>query len=125
MSGDFLLGVLGAKIFSALRKLNSVVMPMCETDHLLGLLNLRLASQTLLSAMSTRRISIRVSDRAARTYEEASEQERRKLDALLSMRLTEASRSTRPLEEIMSDLSREAKANGLTEEKLQRLLSDE
>jgi len=75
--------------------------------------------------MSTRQISIRVSDRAARTYEEASEQERRKLDALLSMRLTEAGRSTRPLEEIMSDLSREAKANGLTEEKLQRLLSDE
>jgi hypothetical protein len=75
--------------------------------------------------MSTRQISIRVSDRAAQTYEEASEQERRKLDALLSMRLTEASRSTRALEEIMSDLSREAKANGLTEEKLQRLLSDE
>jgi len=31
----------------------------------------------------------------------------------------EARRSTRPLEEIMSDLSREAQANGLTEEKLQ------
>jgi hypothetical protein len=75
--------------------------------------------------MPTRQISIRVSDRAARAYEEASEQERRKLDALLSMRLTEANRSTRSLEEIMSDLSREAKANGLTEEKLQRLLSDD
>ena len=80
---------------------------------------------SLLPAMPTRQISIRVSDRAARAYEEASEQERRKLDALLSMRLTEANRSTRSLEEIMSDLSREAKANGLTEEKLQRLLSDD
>lgn len=75
--------------------------------------------------MPTREISIRVSDRAARTYEQASEQERRKLDALMSMRLTEASRSTRPLEDIMSDLSQEAKANGLTEEKLERLLSDD
>lgn len=73
--------------------------------------------------MAARRISVRVTDRAARTYEEASEQERRKLDALLSMRLTEASRSTRPLEEIMSDLSRQAKANGLTQEKLQQILS--
>ncbi len=75
--------------------------------------------------MATREISVRVSDRAARKYEEASEQERRKLDALLSMRLTEASRSTRSLEEIMSDLSREAKANGLTEEKLQQILSED
>ena len=75
--------------------------------------------------MATREISVRVSDRAARTYEEASEQERRKLDALLSMCLTEASRSTRPLEEIMSDLSREAKVNGLTEEKLQQILSED
>ncbi len=75
--------------------------------------------------MATREISVRVSDRAARKYEEASEEERRKLDALLSMRLTEASRSTRPLEEIMSDLSREAKANGLTEEKLQQILSED
>lgn len=75
--------------------------------------------------MPTREISIRVSDRAARTYEQASEEKRRKLDALLSMRLTEASRSSRSLEEIMSDLSREAQANGLTEEKLQRLLHDE
>jgi len=75
--------------------------------------------------MATREISVRVSDRAARKYEEASEQERRKLDALLSMRLTEARRSTRPLEEVMSDLSREAKANGLTEEKLQQILSED
>jgi hypothetical protein len=75
--------------------------------------------------MATREISVRVSDRAARKYEEASEQERRKLDALLSMRLTEASRSIPPLEKIMSDLSRGAKANGLTEEKRQRILSED
>ncbi len=75
--------------------------------------------------MATREISIRVSDRAAQTYEQASEEERRKLDALLSMRLTEASRTTRPLEKIMTEIGREAKARGLTPEKLQQILDDE
>ena len=75
--------------------------------------------------MATREISIRVSDRAAQTYEQASEEERRKLDALLSMRLTEASRTTRPLEEIMTEIGREAKARGLTPGKLQQILDDE
>jgi len=75
--------------------------------------------------MATRQISIRVSDRAAQRYEEASEEERRRLDALLSIRLTEADRSTRPLEAIMTDLSREAQAKGLTEETLRELLKDD
>jgi hypothetical protein len=75
--------------------------------------------------MATREISIRVSDRAAQVYEQASDEERRRLDALLSMRLTETGRTTRPLEAIMSDIAREAKARGLTEEKLQELLDDE
>jgi hypothetical protein len=41
------------------------------------------------------------------------------------MHLTETGRTTRPLEAIMSDIAREAKARGLTEEKLQELLDDE
>jgi len=45
--------------------------------------------------MATREISIRVSDRAAQVYEQASHEERRRLDALLRMRLTEAVRSRR------------------------------
>ncbi|MEM1126104.1 MAG: hypothetical protein AAGI71_05580 [Bacteroidota bacterium] len=75
--------------------------------------------------MATREISIRVSDRAAQVYEQASQEERRLLDALLSMRLTEAARSSRPLEAIMTDIGREAAARGLTEEKLRQLLRDE
>jgi len=74
--------------------------------------------------MATREISIRVSDHAAQVYEQASHEERR-LDALLRMRLTEAVRSRRPLEAIMSDIAHEAKARGLTAEKLQELLDDE
>ena len=45
--------------------------------------------------MATRSISIRVSDSAARAYERASDETKRKLDALLSLRLTEAVRSGR------------------------------
>jgi hypothetical protein len=74
--------------------------------------------------MPTREISIRVSNRAAEIYEQASEERRRKLDALLSMRLTEASRSGRSLEAIMSDIASEAKASGLTQERLDELLRD-
>ena len=100
-------------------------MPICETVGLLSWLRFRAYHWTLEPTMATQEICIRVSDRAAQVYEQASEEERRHLDALLSMRLTEASRSTRPLEGIMSDIAREAKAQGLTEEKLQQLLDDE
>ena len=75
--------------------------------------------------MATKEISIRVSDQAAEAYRAASPEERRKLDALLSMRLTEAVRSERPLEEIMSEISRRAQERGLTPEKLQEILNDD
>lgn len=74
--------------------------------------------------MATKKISIRVSDRAARAYETAPPDERRKLDALLSMRLTEAAGSGRSLEEIMSEISRNAQQRGLTPEKLDEILND-
>lgn len=72
--------------------------------------------------MATRTISVRVSDRAAQAYEGASPETRRKLDALVSMRLTEATRSARSLEEIMSEISRKAQERGLTREKLDAML---
>jgi predicted nucleic acid-binding protein len=75
--------------------------------------------------MATKEISIRVSDQAAEAYRVASPDERRKLDALLSMRLTEAMRSERTLEEVMSKISRRAHERGLTPEKLQEILNDD
>ena len=75
--------------------------------------------------MATKTISIRVSDRAARAYEAASDETRRKLDALLSLRLSEATRSDRSLESIMDDISGKAKARGLTAEKLDEMLNAE
>ena len=50
---------------------------------------------------------------------------RRKLNALLSLKLTEVLRSDPTLEEIMSAMSRNAQERGLTEEILEQILRDE
>jgi hypothetical protein len=73
--------------------------------------------------MPRRAISIQVSDTAARAYEAASPEERRKLDALLTLRLTEASRESRSLEQVMDELGRKARERGLTPEILDEILN--
>ena len=50
--------------------------------------------------METQEITIRVSPLAANVYKAASEEERRKLGLLLSLKLGEVQRGKRPLEEI-------------------------
>jgi len=74
--------------------------------------------------MQTREITIRVTPDAAKVYESASEQERRKLDVLLSLRLNEARGPNRSLNQIMQEASQEAKERGLTEDLLKELLDD-
>ena len=73
--------------------------------------------------METQTITIRVSPEAARIYNTATAEQQRKLEALLSLKLTEVARTTRPLEEIMSEMSRKAQARGLTPEILESLLN--
>jgi hypothetical protein len=73
--------------------------------------------------MALREIAIHVSDAAARTYESASPQERHKLDALLTLRLTEATQRPASLEEVMDDLGRKARERGLTQEALDEILN--
>lgn len=75
--------------------------------------------------METQEIRIRVSPQAANTYQSASEEERSKLDLLLSLRLSEIGRSSRSLKEIMHETSREAQAQGLTEEILREILNEQ
>jgi hypothetical protein len=75
-------------------------------------------------AMETETITIRVSPEAARIYNTATAEQQRKLEALLSLKLTEVARTTRPLEEIMSEMSRKAQARGLTPEILESLLNE-
>jgi cytochrome P450 len=74
--------------------------------------------------MLTRQITIQVTPEAAGIYESASRQERRKLDALLSLRLTEARQTSRSIEEIMREATAEARENGLTEDILNEILSE-
>ena len=66
--------------------------------------------------MGTTPITIHVSPEAASTYETAPAEQQRKLDALLSLKLTEVDRAKRPLETIMTDISRKAQERGLTPE---------
>ena len=75
--------------------------------------------------METEKITIRVTPEAARIYQSASEQERRKLDALLSLRLSEVALPSRPLKELMREASEEAQARWLTPEILKEILDEQ
>lgn len=74
--------------------------------------------------MASRAITIQVNSEAAQAYEAASAEEKRKLDVLLSLKLTEVTREERDLEEIMRDISRSAQARGLTPDMLKTLLDE-
>ena len=74
--------------------------------------------------METKTITIRVSPEAAYAYETASPEQQRKLAALLSLKLIEVARAKRPLEEIMSEISRKAQERGLTPEILKSILNE-
>ena len=74
--------------------------------------------------METKTIQIRVSTEAARAYETACEEDQRKLDALLSLKLSEVGRTKRPLEEIMSEISRKAQERGMTPQILESILNE-
>jgi hypothetical protein len=75
--------------------------------------------------MQTKTIAIRVNAEVARIFEAASEEQRRKFEALLSLKLSDATRSKRALEDIMSEISQNAQSRGLTPEILDSILFDE
>ena len=75
--------------------------------------------------MISKEITIRVTLVAASIYESASEQERRKLDALLSLRLSETAEPSRSISEIMNEASKEAQSRGLTEDILKEILDEQ
>lgn len=74
--------------------------------------------------MNTQTITIEVDSQLAAAYNGVSDEQRRKINALLGLRLDEAMRSSRNLEEIMSDMSRRASERGLTPEILDELLKE-
>jgi len=75
--------------------------------------------------METQEIKIRVSPQAANMYQSASEEERSKLDLLLSLKLREIGSSSRSVKEIIREASKEAQAQGLTEEVLREILNEQ
>ncbi len=75
--------------------------------------------------METRVIRIRVSTEAAQAYETANEVEQRKLNALLSLKLSDVGRAEKPLEVVMSEISRKARERGMTPEILESILNEQ
>jgi hypothetical protein len=74
--------------------------------------------------MEVKAITIHVDAESAKIYESAILADRQKLDALLSLKLKDFARKRRPLEAVMSDISRKAQSRGLTPEILSNLLSE-
>ena len=75
--------------------------------------------------MSTESISITVEADAARSFSEASPEERRKIELLLALRLRELTAGrVRPLREIMDEIGTQAEAKGLTPETLEAMLGE-
>jgi hypothetical protein len=74
--------------------------------------------------MQTEEITIRVDSEAARAYRAAPEQDRRKLDLLLSLRLHDALTPTGSLKEFMMEVSRKAQERGLTPDILDTILHE-
>ncbi len=74
--------------------------------------------------METKAITIRVNAEVARIFEAASEEQQRKWEALLSLKLGNATRSRRSLEVVMSEISQNAQARGLTPELLDSILNE-
>ncbi len=75
--------------------------------------------------METKPITVRVNVEAARIFETASEEEKRKIEALVSLKLTQATREKRSLEEVMSEISQKAQERGLTPETLDSILNEQ
>ena len=74
--------------------------------------------------MNTEEITIRVDPEAARAYRDAPDEQRRKLDLLLSLRLHDALLSGSSLKDLMRDISRKAQQRGLTPEILESILRE-
>ncbi len=74
--------------------------------------------------MGTEQITIRIDDEAARAFKSASAGDQRKLEALLSVQLIEATKTKNSLKQIMSEISRKAQDRGLKSETLQAILNE-
>ena len=75
--------------------------------------------------MEMEQITIQVDAEAARAFKSASVEERRKLEALLSLRLSEVTRTRESLKAIMNEIGQKAEQRGLTPEILKTILNED
>lgn len=75
--------------------------------------------------MNTGPITIQVDSEAASAYRAASEEQRRKFDLLLSLRLNEVTRPGASLSDVMREISLKAQARGLAPEMLESILAEQ
>ena len=75
--------------------------------------------------MNTDKIVISVDSDVADAYRAASDDERRKLDLLVNLRLRDATRPTASLKDVMREISQIAQRRGLTPEILQSMLDEQ
>lgn len=75
-------------------------------------------------AVSSEEITIRVPKTVAQAYRAASDEDRRKLDLLLTLRLNDAFFPTGSLTDLMHEISRKAQERGLTPEILESILRE-
>jgi hypothetical protein len=75
--------------------------------------------------METKPITVHVNLEAAHIFETAPQEQRRKIEALISLKLTQTNREKRTLEAVMSDISKKAQERGLTPEILDSILNEQ
>jgi hypothetical protein len=75
--------------------------------------------------METEQIIIQVDAEAARVFKSVSAEDRRKLEALLSIRLSEVTRTRESLKAIMNEISQKAEERCLTPEILKAILNED
>ena len=75
--------------------------------------------------MAIDQITVSVDPDVAEAYRSASDEDRRKLDLLVNLRLRDATRSKGSLKDIMRDISQKSEQHGLTPDGLHSILHDQ
>ncbi len=73
----------------------------------------------------TANINVQVDAEAARIYQQASKEEKQKMQVLLSLWLREFGKPSKSLNVLMNEISDKARTRGMTPEVLEALLNDE
>ena len=74
--------------------------------------------------MTADQITVSVDPDVANAYRSASDEDRRKLDLLVNLRLRDATRSKVSLKEVMREIAQNAQQRGLTPEIMKSILNE-